>query len=175
MLTRVVLTMGLAAGTVAAAWTHRIGIELNNPSSSPTVESIVDADFERLLEGYCMRCSMCPGQPMHHSLAHRPPPRGGYIGAHPETCEWGSCVEMHHFCRRPDGDAGSEYEDELEAVLAAMEDATPRELRAVVARHPLRVRINRSRQALQLVGCEDQMVASLGTNSIPALRVLLDS
>ncbi len=175
MLTRVVLTMGLAAGLASAAWTGSIGIELNSTSSSPTEESIVSADFERLLAGYCMRCSMCPGQPSHHSMAHPPPRRGGYIGDHPETCEWGSCVEMHHACRRPDGDSGSEFDDELEAVLAAMEDAAAPELRAVVARHPLRVRINRSRQALQLIGCEDQVVASLGTTSIPALRVLLDS
>ena len=175
MFARVVFTMGLAACASAAAWTDRIGSELDGPPTSPTEERIIDADFERLLAGYCMRCSMCPGQPRHHSLAHRPPPRGGYIGDHPETCEWGSCDEGHRFCRGTDGGAGSEHEDDLKAVVATMKDATGPELRAVVARHPLRVRINRARQALQLVGCEDQVVASLGTTSIPALRVLLDS
>lgn len=175
MLTRVVLTMGLAAGVASAAWTGSTGNETYGPSSPPSEESIADADFERLLAGFCMRCSMCPGRPRHHSLAHPAPRKGGYIGAHPETCEWGSCVETHRSCRRPDGDAGSEYEGALEAVVAAMEDATGPELRSVVARHPLRVRINRSRQALQLIGCEDLVVASLGTPSIPALRVLLDS
>ena len=175
MFARTFFTVGLAASVASAVGIVRTGIRDPGRSIAPPTTTISDVDFDRLLSGFCMRCFTCPGRPRSHSLEFKPLRKRGYTGDHPEDCEWGSCTAARH---RPCGGPGEVVfaeAEELPAVLGAMKTATAEELMAVLVRHPLRVRLNHTRQALQLVGCEDQVVASYGTSSIPALQVLLNS
>ena len=175
MFARVLFTFGLAVSVAAAAGIDRTGLRDAGTTIPPSTTAISDVDFERLLPGFCMRCFTCPGQVRHHSLEWKELGKPGYTGYHPEDCEWGSCTEARH---RPCGGSKTvdfAADDQLPAALEAIRTATAEELTAVLVRHPLRLRLNHARKALQLVGCEDEVVASYGVSSIPALRVLLSS
>jgi beta-phosphoglucomutase-like phosphatase (HAD superfamily) len=58
-------------------------------------------------------------------------------------------------------------------VIQTLKGSTADQLTVLLASNPDRLRINRSRGALQLIGCWNQVVASYSANSIPALEVLI--
>ena len=89
---------------------------------------------------------------------------------HHETCNPGSC-SMHE-CD-PTFAATGRNPDALLDLEVAIKRSTPAELAAFVKANPARIRLNHERAALQLVGCNDAIVASYSSETIPALEALL--
>lgn len=144
--------------------TLTIGATPSLPVLTTAVE--IAAAMEHLLPSWCLACWKCRDG---HELVDGPlPPNGGYVGFHPESCGAGDC-SLHPRCGG-DGDASDATALHLSASLKAV---AADELTALVAKHPNRVRINRDRRTLQLIGCQDQVVASYGVASIPALELVL--
>ena len=101
-----------------------------------------------------------------------PKPGKGYRG-HPESrCYPGPC-KQHKPCGK-DGPEAERARQAFAAVTQAIGGATAADLREAANRHPGQIRINRDRGALQLIGCESEVVASYTTTSVPALAALLD-
>ena len=127
----------------------------------------IGTKLELLLQWYCFTCVPCRGG---HQLMGSD--REGVVGFHPEACTEGSCSQ-HPPCIVSDEVAGSS-KDVLRPTLAWMAAAAPSEIVALARAFPHVVRINRDRQALQLIGCGDQIVASWSPTSIPALQEVLE-
>lgn len=143
------------------------GGDLPGPPAPTTVVELA-AGMERLLQAYCFTCVPC-GFGKHSLLGGPPPPFGdGVVGFHPESCGMGGC-SMHPSCRWQVA-SGAMHPDLLSGSLKAV-DAD--ELTALLAELPHRVRINHDRRMLQLIGCREQVVASYGVASVPALERVL--
>lgn len=142
------------------------GGDLPSPPVPTTVVELA-AEMERLLQWHCFYCVACA--PKKHMLAGGPPPPfGGVIGFHPESCGEGHC-SMHPSCGWQ-ASSGTTPPDLLSGSLKAVD---AEELAALLAELPHRVRINHDRRMLQLIGCREQIVASYGVASVPALEHVL--
>lgn len=126
----------------------------------------VATELERLLPSFCFLCMRCVRG--HMLVDGPPPPLGGFQGFHPESCGWGTC-DMHPSCGGYAA-SGATLPDLLSRSLMAV-DATG--LRTLLAELPHRIRIHHGRRVLQLIGCEDQVVASYSVASVPALEMVL--
>ncbi len=147
------------------------GAAENNATVTPLAPSFEMA-LEDLLAQTCYPCEPCDGFG-HRILDSRPPPNDGRLAFHPHPCitRTGSCDPEdgpHPPCGGTEAFA-SGFSD----VIQTLKASTSEQLTALVAGSPHRLRINRSRQALQLIGCQDRVVASYSVNSIPALEALL--
>jgi len=142
------------------------GGDLPGPPAPTTVVELA-AEMERLLQAYCFTCVHCPEG---HMLVGGPPPpfAESVIGFHPESCGEGYC-SMHPSCRWQVA-SGAMHPDLLSGSLKAV---GADELTALLAELPHRVRINHDRRTLQLIGCREQVVASYGVASVPALEHIL--
>ena len=142
-------------------------------TTAPTASSVAMA-LEDLLAQTCYLCSDC-GDDGHQILNRRPPPDGGRLASHPHPCQEnaGPCDTDP----RRGGHPRCGVTDILVAgssdVIQTLKASTPDQLTALLASNPHRLRINRSRNALQLIGCWNQVVASYSVNSIPALEALI--
>ena len=133
----------------------------------PGVEEI-GTKLEFLLQWACFRCRACGLS--GHQLSGVDPE--GVVGFHPEACTKGSCSQ-HPTCIHTDEMVGVS-KDVLSATLESLTAAAPAEITALASAFPHVVRINRDRQALQLIGCGDQIVASWSATSVPALEEILE-
>ena len=158
---------GICVASIAiiatAAWVDR-------PEPTP---ALADLDLELALAWGCSKCSEgCDGTPRSHQMWGLPKPGKGYKG-HPESKCYPAQCNVHDPC----GKDGPEVELSWQVFLAvtqAIRSATPTELMEAANRHPGQVQINRDRGALQLIGCESEVVASYTATSLPALATLLD-
>ena len=143
------------------------GGDLAGPPVPTTVVELA-AGMERLLQAYCFTCVACA--PLSHMLVGGPPPpfAESVIGFHPESCGAGVC-SMHPSCSWQTA-SGAMLPDLLSGSLKAV-DAD--ELTALLAELPHRVQVNHDRRMLQLIGCQEQVVASYGVASVPALERVL--
>jgi len=139
------------------------------PKASFDIATAV-VDLERRLAGFCFACSSCGFR--RHRLSGSPPPMGGVVGFHPESCGEGYC-SLHPSCGGG-GDAMAHRDGEaIPATIASLAAAAPASLLTIAAALPQRVRINYDRRALQLIGCRNQVVASYSSALIPALREIV--
>lgn len=143
------------------------GGDLPGPPVPTTVVGLA-AEMERLLQAYCFACVACA--PKSHMLVGGPPPPFSdmVIGFHPESCGAGYC-SMHPRCSGR-ATSGATPPDLLSGSLKAV---GAEELATLLAELPHRVRINHDRRMLQLIGCREQVVASYGVASVPALELVL--
>lgn len=157
------ICVALVAILATTAWVDR-------PEPTP---ALADLDLATALSRGCSKCSEgCDGATASHRLWGLPKPGKGYKG-HPESkCYPGEC-SVHRLCGK-DGPEVERATQAFAAVTQAIRSATPAELREAVNRHPQQIRINRDRRALQLTGCESEVVASYTPTSLPALATLLD-
>jgi len=58
-------------------------------------------------------------------------------------------------------------------LIDSLKDSTPTQLASLVERYSHMVQVNRARRALQLIGCNERIVASYSSETIPALEALL--
>ena len=171
------------ASTVGESPTREDGLGFADPDPKPWM--VVDAPWlgedpdvahlDRLLSDWgravpvtgCYDCNICGFWRNKHRVDGNPPPSGGYEAAHVEGCNGdGTCAD-HETCGM------TQMAEALGEITRAVRWAESEVLAAVVDRHPEWMRINRDRQALQLVGCEGSIVASYPATSLPALAGLL--
>lgn len=169
---RVPTILALTAILATAAWGGRgeaVTTELNR---DPT--RLAEMDLENVLSSNCSKCTEgCDGTPKSHRLRGLLPKGGGYSG-HPEIHCYPKLCGVHAKCGRGSEFATAPTDRALTTVDEAIRTASPAELLEVVALSPQRIRINPDRRALQLMGCESQVVASYTPTSVPALAMLLD-
>lgn len=170
MFKTVLLGFTFAVAFTTIGWRGHGKTELLGPT--PSLSRIVpaDMDFDELLSSDCYRCKRCGFLWLRHQLVGTPLLEGGRRG-HPEGCEPGSCT-LHDRCRRG-AYSSSADPDRLVTAFDAIRTASPGELRDLLNRYPRRVRVNQSRRSLQFLGCDDQVVASYGVESIRGLEALL--
>ncbi len=157
------ICVALMAILATTAWVDR-------PEPTP---ALADLDLASALSWGCSKCSEgCDGATASHRLWGLPKPGKGYKG-HPESrCYPGNC-SVHRLCGK-DSPEAERARQAFAAVTQAIGSATPAELREAATLHPRQIRINRDRGALQLIGCESEVVASYTATSLPALATLLD-
>ncbi len=128
------------------------------------------------LQWPCHDCRECetPEGYWGHELIDRDWPLHPRLGWHLNDC-WPNVCQLHPWCP-PDAMAEGPNQENQDAweTVEAIRNATPAELKALVAKYPEALRINGDRQALQIIGCAgESVVASYGVTSVPSLRSLL--
>ena len=123
-------------------------------------------DLDDMLPQMCLSCSPCGKRGHEHGA--RIPPTGGRAAFHPHPCLEGIGCGSHPKCGM-----GSEVMSRAADLIESLKTSTPAQLAATVERYPHRMHVNAARGALQLIGCNDQIVASYSYKSIPALKALL--
>lgn len=58
-------------------------------------------------------------------------------------------------------------------LIDSLKDSSPAQLASLVERYSHMVKVNEARRALQLIGCNERIVASYSSGTIPALEALL--
>ena len=170
MFTRAML--GTMAVLATAAWAGRGATAVTDPISDPAA-TLAEVNLGLALSMLCSSCvEGCDGTPKSHQL-QTPSPKGGYDGHSEKKCYPQQC-EVHDACGKGGTTMASAVSLERLVVNKGLKTATPAELLQLADRNPQRVRINRHRRALQLIGCESQVVASYTVVSVPALASLLD-
>lgn len=160
-------------GTIAAA--TAVTIKRDGPvrlvgSETRTVESSLDrllSDWERLPAMGCYQCSICGWRNHKHRLHGNPPPAGGVMGAHMESCNGDGTCSDHSACM------GGSAILAVARTVRSSGSLTPVELATALRRHPGKIRANNNRKALQLIGCDGNIVASFPFASVPALHVAI--
>ena len=150
-------------------------------AASPTTVATVDAGTESVASGLdallsdvgpvgamgCYQCSICGWRNRKHKLHGNPPPSGGHLAAHKESCnDDGECSD-HGTC------LGEHMAAAMLELARSFQVATSRELALALNRHPKRIRINHERRTLQVLGCGGAIVANYPATNIPALYALL--
>ncbi|WP_419934305.1 hypothetical protein [Candidatus Palauibacter sp.] len=124
------------------------------------------AKLEKVLPQMCVSCSPCGKKGHEHT--EEAPPAGGVLAYHPHDCLQGGGCDWHPSCGLGD-----------QAMLAAadlidsLRGSTPAQLASLVERYSHLVQINEARRVLQLIGCNNRIVASYSSQTIPALEALL--
>ena len=164
--------LGSMAVLATVAWVGHKATAFSDLTSDPTLE-LAGMNLDLALSFFCSTCvEGCDGTPKSHQLKGPAPKGGGYDGHSERNCYPQQC-KVHDPCGKG-GSALATTALERSVVDEGLKTATPAELLQVAARNPERVRINRDRGALQLIGCESQVVASYTATSVPALAALLD-
>lgn len=127
--------------------------------------SSIGMALDELLAQVCLTCYPCEKRG-HRIEERKPPPNRGYLAFHGYPCleNSGDCGS-HPKCTGMGEDATAAAD-----LISSLKASTPLELAALLERSPHRVRINKSRKSLQLIGCQNQVVASYSVTSIPALE-----
>ena len=172
----IIIPTGIASLLVVAAVSGSTpnGSVWNDPrTTAPTASSIAMA-LEDLLAQTCYLCGEC-GLDGHEILNRRPPPNGGRLGFHPHPCQEraGPCDGDPDRGGHPPCGGVDILVAGSSDVIQTLKASTPDQLTALLASNPHRLRINQSRSALQLIGCENRVVASYSVNTIPALEALI--
>lgn len=170
-----IIPTALAALLVVAAVSGSTpdGAIRDDARAAPTASSVAMA-LEDVLAQTCYMCVGCEDD--GHEILHRaPPPDGGRLAFHPHPCQARSGPCDHDPNRGGHPPCGGT--DILVAgssdVIQTLKGSTPDQLAALLESTPHRLQINRSRNALQLIGCSNQVVASYSVNSIPALEAFI--
>ena len=155
----------------AASGSTPDGAMWNDAKATDPPAPSLEMALENLLVDRCYLCGDC-GKFGHKILNRRPWFGGGKVAAHPHPC-----LEDSGRCDLPYKEGGHRscgiFAAGSSDVIRDLKASTPDELAGLLEGSPHRLRINRSRKALQLIGCPDQVVASYSVNSIPALEALL--
>jgi len=131
--------------------------------AEPVAFADAAAELERVLPQACFSCSSCGKNA--HKHGNQPLPSGGREAYHPHPCLEGGGCEFHPECEVTMAAAAD--------LIDSLKDSTPTELASLVERYSHMVQVNRARRALQLIGCNEQIVASYSSETIPALEALL--
>ncbi len=123
-------------------------------------------DLDDMLPQMCLSCSPCGKR--GHKHGKRIPTTGGRAAFHPHPCLEGIGCGSHPKCG-----LGGEIRSAAADLIESLKTSTPAQLAATVERYPHRMHLNAARGSLQLIGCNDQIVASYSYKSIPALKALL--
>lgn len=121
------------------------------------------AELERALPQACFSCSPCGKN--GHKHGDRPLPTGGREAYHPHPCLEGGGCDFHPECKVTMAAAAD--------LIDSLKDSTPTQLASLVERYSHMVQVNRARRALQLIWCNERIVASYSSETIPALEALL--
>ena len=163
-LTRFVPTLAALVLTIASS--------ASDPASPPPADTPVEpvafayaAELDRVLPQMCLSCSPCGRR--GHLHGDRPPPTGGRVAFHPHPCLNGIGCGAHPSCGM--GEVMSAAGDLIES----LKTSTPTQLASLVERYSHMLQFNEARRALQLIGCDDRIVASYSSETIPALEALL--
>jgi len=124
------------------------------------------AELERVLPQGCFSCSPCGKNA--HKHGDRPLPTGGREAYHPHPCLKGGGCDVHPECGTSELAMAAAAE-----LIDSLKDSTPTQLASLVERYSHMVQVNRARRALQLIGCNERIVASYSSETIPALEALL--
>lgn len=135
-------------------------------TSAEPVAFVHAEELERVLPQTCLSCSSCGKR--GHMHPQQPPPFGGYLAFHPHPCLDGIGCGAHPSCGMGDLAMGAAAD-----LIDALRDSTPTQLALLVERYSHMVRVNEARRALQLIGCDNRIVASYSSETIPALEALL--
>lgn len=144
------------------------GAESRATSSSPSIhlDALLSVWGRSIPLMACYDCNVCGLFRNKHEVGGHPPPWGGYEASHPERCNGdGSCAD-HDDC------TSSAMATTLQQIGYATRTADAESLAAVVDRHRAWLRVNRSRQSLQLIGCGGAIVANYPVTTVPALEAL---
>ncbi len=150
------------------------GTVRNHAGTTAPPASSIEKALEDLLAHTCYMCVGC-GDDGHEILNRRPPPDGGNLAFHPHPCQEraGPCdLDPKRGGHPPYGGVGILVAGSSD-VIQTLKRSTPAQLAALLESAPHRLRINRSRNALQLIGCWNEVVASYSVKSIPALEALI--
>lgn len=134
--------------------------------------SSIGMALDEVLAQRCLQCYPCGRH--GHRVEERSPARGrgGHMAFHGKPClENGGGCDTHTKCR---GGAGQgDVRTAATDLINSLKSSTPLQLAALLERNSHRLRINESRKALQLIGCQNQVVASYSVTSIPALEAFV--
>ncbi len=130
------------------------------------VASMDAAELERVLAQACFSCSSCGRR--GHVHGEQPLPFGGRWAYHPHPCLQGGGCGVHPQCGTGDLAMGTAAD-----LIDSLRDSTPTQLASLVESYSHMVQVNEKRRALQLVGCDNRIVASYSSETIPALESLL--
>ena len=164
-LTRFVPTPAALMLTIASSASDT---ELPSPADMP-VELVAfahAAELEGVLPQGCFSCSPCGKK--GHKHGNQPLPTGGRWAYHPHPCLEGGGCDFHPECGTSELAMGAAAD-----LIDSLKDSTPTQLASLVERYPHMVQVNRARRALQLIGCNEKIVASYPSETIPALEALL--
>ena len=161
MLTLVVIPLGIV--TLPAAVT---------PGDPAT--PLASFDLDALLDsGWCPKyCDEECGRPGHHRIIDAGPRNNAESKDPYEVCEPGPCFPKHKCDKYANTQPGRDSTDLLELEVA-IGRSTYAELAAFVRANADRIRLNRERVALQLLGCNDAIVASYTNHTSSAIGLLL--
>jgi len=124
-------------------------------------------ELEAMIPQWCLPCFSCADD-NGHPHGYEPSPLGGRVAFHPHGYVEGSNCGSHPSCG---GEAMSAAADLIDSLMGS----TPSQLALLAVRYPNMVRVNESRRALQLVGCNNRVIASYSSKTIPALKALLQT
>ena len=163
-LLRFVLTLAALILTIASSASDTVSPSPADIPVEPTAFAHA-AELERVLPQMCLSCTRC-GQNGHRH-GERPLPVGGRLAFHPHPCLIGGGCDVH-----PDCGVGVQAVAAADLINSLME-STPAQLASLVESYPHMVEVNETRRALQLIGCNNRIVASYSSETIPALEALL--
>lgn len=124
------------------------------------------AELERVLPQACFSCSSCGKK--GHKHGDQPLPTGGRWAYHPHPCLQGGGCDFHPECGTSELAMAAAAD-----LIDSMKDSTPTQLASLVERYSHMVQVNKARRALQLIACNNRIVASYSSQTIPALEALL--
>ncbi len=162
-LTRFVPTLAVLMLTIGSSVSDTA---LSSPADTPVEPAAFAAELERVLPQACLSCSPCGKNAHRHG--EQPPPTGGRLAYHPHPCLDGGGCEWHPSCGL--GDQAMAAAADL---INSLRESTQAQLSSLVERYPQMIQINEDRRALQLIGCNNRIVASYSSDTIPALEALL--
>ncbi len=162
-LTRFVPTLAALALTIAPSASDTALPSHADMPVEPVAVAHAAAELERVLPQACFSCSSCGKN--GHKHGDRPLPTGGRQAFHPHPCLEGGGCDFHPECTVTMAAAAD--------LIDSLRDSTPTQLASLVERYSHMVQVNRARRALQLIGCNERIVASYSSETIPALEALL--
>lgn len=143
---RLLRTTGLSLGVVAASLFASAG---TSEPFAPALNSLADLLPDRACLYVCASCNT-----KHSILEAGPLLEPDTDSAHGEFCQPGSCPAGHGSCG---GGGGGVTWAPFERALYA---AAPSDVQDLLAEHADQVVFNEARGAVQVLGCNDQVIAS---------------
>lgn len=165
-LTRFVPTLAALTLTIAPSASDTALPSPADMRAEPVAFVDAAAELERVLPQACFSCSSCGKNA--HKHGDRPLPTGGREAYHPHPCLKGGGCDVRPECGTSELAMAAAVE-----LIDSMRDSTPTQLASLVERYSHMVQVNRARRALQLIGCNERIVASYSSETIPALEALL--